>query len=198
MALVLRFNICTEDNCKRFVFTETTGVYNATTNPTGYNAPNPLIASATSATLDVYLPSNTTTTPDLTVDMFAESYPTVVDTFEYTIYNSDLGFSAGTKMTDGFYKFVYTVVIDVSGTPTTFTQTVTKALSCNAACCVDGLFGEIPDFECDCAEAAINKALTAQAIYKAMVSAGACGNKTKYTKLQSMLSRMCNNTNCCS
>lgn len=190
--LVLKFDICTEDNCKRFVFTETTGSYVLASNPTGWGNPNPNPALATSATLDIYSPSNSTTTPSLTIDLLVNGYPDITGTVEYTITNTALGYSG--RVADGIWKFVYTVVVGGD----TYKQTIQKATTCNAKCCIDGLFGDIEDFECDCMEAAISKALTAQAIYKAMVGAGACGNITKFNKLKSMLERMCNNQDCCS
>lgn len=199
MALKLNFSVCTENSCKNFTFIETTGTYDATTNPTGWGAPNSLIAWATAATLDIYKPGNTTTTPDLTIDLFAvtpDNWPTTDNTLEYLITNTVLGVSG--KLTDGFWKFVYSVTVQEVDTIKVYKQTKYIATTCNAKCCVDGLFAEIEDFECDCMEAAINKAITAQAIYKAMESAGKCGNLTKFNKLKSMLTRMCNNQDCCS
>lgn len=191
MAFKLLFDICT-DNCKKFTFTETTAVYDASTNPTGWNGPNPNTALATSATLDIYYPGDTTNI-GLTIDLFATgNYPTITTTLEYIITNTALGLSG--KLTDGLWKFVYTVVDD----SITYQQTISKITYCNAKCCVDGLFGLIDDFECDCSEAAITKALDAQAIYKGMISAANCGKIEKFTRLQAILERLCNNTNCCS
>ena len=198
MSLVLKFDVCSKSNCKKFVFNETTGEYNVTTNTTGWGSPNPLVAWVTAATLAVYKPGNATTTPDLTIDLFNETpnWATTDSTQEYTINNTDLGYSG--KMPDGIWKFVYTVTVTEVDTVKIYQQTIQKATYCNAACCVDGLFAAIEDFDCDCMEAQISAALTAQAIFKSLVSAAKCGNITKFNKLLSMLQRMCNNQSCCS
>lgn len=197
MSLVLKMDICPIDNCRGFTWSEQTGAY-ASDNLTGWNAPNEQIAFVTAAVLEVFKPGNTTTTADLTIDLFAESpnWATVDTTQEYTITNTALGYSG--RVTDGIWKFVYTVTATHVDEVLVYKQTAQRATYCNAKCCVDGLFGEIEDFECDCMEAAISKALTAQAIYKSMVSAASCGNITKFNKLKSMLERMCNNQDCCS
>lgn len=193
MATKLNFSICAKNNCKEFEFAELTGLYNATTNTTGWGAPNATIGTTTSADLQVFLPGNTTVTPDFTFDLFAEtpSWPTTDDTQIYTIYNTTLGYSG--RVIDGIWKFVYLVVAD----DVTYKQTKYIATTCNLQCCVSGLFADIDDFECDCMQGQIDRALTAMAIFEAMEAAAACGNITKFDKLKSMLQRMCTNTNCC-
>ena len=192
MASLLKFNICLED-CKSFIFTETTGVYENPDNLTGWNGPNANLALATVATLDVYAPN--ASTPTITIDLLAtSSFPTIDDTLEYEITNTALGYSG--RLPDGVWKFKYTVVV-VDGVTTTYQQTIEKTTYCNAKCCVDKLFAGIEDFECDCMEEAINKAINARAIYDGMVAAAECGQKATFVKLQKMLERMCNNTNCC-
>lgn len=193
MALKLNFSIC-ESGCKDFIFTETTGLYDSVDNPTGWNGSNASIANVTIATLDIYSPTSTTT-PTLTIDLFATgNFPTTDDTIEYIVTNTALGLSG--RLTDGVWKFVYTVTV-VDGDTTVYKQTIEKITYCNAKCCVDKLFAGIEDFECDCAIEAINKALNAQAILKGMIYAAGCGQKNKFDKLKKMLERMCNNTNCC-
>lgn len=193
MAFKLQFDIC-EEICTQFTFTETTLAYSV--NGTGWGTPNPNYTLATVATLDVYAPSNTTSTPTLTIDLLATGdFPNITGTPEYTITNTALGYSG--RLPDGVWKFVYTVTI-VDGSTTTYRQTIEKVTYCNAKCCVDGLFAAIEDFDCDCMDDAINKALSAQAILSGMVSAARCGRKSTFSKLQAMLERLCNNTNCCS
>lgn len=198
MALVLKFDICPIGNCRGFTFTETTGAYNATTNLTGWGSPNPLTSNATAATIGVFKPGNTTTTADLTINLFAliPNFPTTSSTQTYTITNTALGYTG--RVVDGVWKFVYTVTTLESAVVKVYQQTIQRTTYCNAKCCVDGLFGEIEDFECDCMEAQISKAHTAFAIYRSMVSAASCGNITKFNKLKSTLERMCNNQDCCS
>lgn len=185
------FEIC-EENCTSFIFDETTGLFNSTTNPTGWNGSNPNIALTTAATLDIYYPGDLTTI-GLTIDLFATTdFPSTTSTPTYTITNTALGLSG--RLTDGLWKFVYTVVVDGQ----TFQQSIEKITYCNAKCCVDGLFGAIDDLDCrDCQKIAEDKALTAFTLYRGMISAATCGKINKFTRLQTMLTRLCNNTNCC-
>lgn len=194
MALKLNIAVCSKSNCKKFEFVELTGEYDLVDNLTGWETPNPTIAGVNSAILEVYKPGFTSTSiADETFDLHAESpaWPTTDTTQIFTITNNDLGYSG--KVEDGIWKFVYIVEVE----NVVYKQTIYIATTCNIKCCVDNLFAAIEDFECDCMETQIDKALTAQAIFKAMESAANCSNITKFNKLKSMLQRMCTNTNCC-
>lgn len=190
--LRLQTEVCEKD-CKSFGFSETTGAYDVLLDPTGWGAPNPLTSNATAATLDIYAPGNSSATPTLSVNLLATTnFPNTNPTIEYLITNTALGLSG--KLTDGLWVFVYTVTVNT----VVYQQTIQKITTCNAKCCVDGLFGAIEDFDCDeCKDEAIKRAMDASAFYQGMVSAAGCGKIDKFLKIQKLLSRLCNNTKCC-
>jgi len=148
MALVLDFTICESSDCTEFTFTDVTGIYNASTNPTGWGAPNPLIGSAiTPCNLVITLPDGTTS---YTIDLATTSpvFPVDQAPNELTLDMSDIGGTAGDSIPDGIYTFVYTVTSSTGGT---YTQTATVAFYCQVNCCVMSMFKDIC-VECDCCD----------------------------------------------
>ena len=59
MALELLATSPTQTGCFGFTFTDTTGVYNVTTNPGGYGTPNMDSTDVNTATISVYAPGST-------------------------------------------------------------------------------------------------------------------------------------------
>jgi len=97
MALKPTIQLCLTANCSTLSFTETTGVYNATTNPYGYGAPNTTIANAVSGSLVI-------TTPDL-VNYTISIPPSNNPNLSTTIVLANLG--GRTSVEDGFWNFAY-------------------------------------------------------------------------------------------
>ncbi len=195
MSFLLNFDICSKSQCRLFTFTETTN--NISVLSTGWNAPNPDVVDATAATLEIFLPANTTIVPSFIIDLFATgNYPTDSTVVEYNITNTYLGYTG--RLPDGRYKFVYKVIINNGVVPAvTYKQTKEKFLACNAKCCVDKLFAAIEDFECDCMDEAKEKAFSAYTLHQSMIHASNCGQSTTFNKLRLLLERLCNNQNCC-
>jgi len=104
MALTLSFNIVEKHGCKDFTVEDTTGIYDATTNTTGWGAPNLAVGDETTVTLDVTEPGATSADQ---LDVSA-NLPNTAST-KHTVVNTDLGLGATTKLTDGIYEMVYTV-----------------------------------------------------------------------------------------
>ena len=117
MAVEVKFTICEESNCESINFRELTGAYNASTNTTGWGAPNEVVGDAVSATLVLKSPSGVTYS---SIDMLALSYPTV-DSFAQTEILASTVDSSLTTFADGFWTITYSVT---TGT-TTYTQTKT-------------------------------------------------------------------------
>lgn len=190
MALQLAFNVCQSSDCKELIFTETTGIYDATNNPTGWGSPNATIASAVSATLTITKPDGTVTSP---INIFPSSFPTTNDDLEYTITAAALGYTANSKLPDGLYTVLYTVVAG----STTYTQTKSFLFSCQIRCCVYSMAKDIAFLECtDCKDEAIDKLLKAWALYQALLAAANCGLTAKFEELMDSLERLCLNTSC--
>ena len=187
MALVLNFEICQTADCKTFTFTETTGVYNASTNPTGWGAPNPLTSNATSATLAINIAGGTV----YTLNLFTSSFPSSVSSLEYDVTASLIGGASGAKITDGIYTFVYTVV--ASGV--TYTQTIIKGIYCQVQCCVYSMFKSLVS-TCDCNATEKERALDAFILLKGLITSTASGNTTNFNTDLAVLQKMCLNSNC--
>jgi hypothetical protein len=130
MALKLNIDICAK-NCKYFQFTELTGAYNALTNLTGWETPNPAVGSATSAILTITDPDGTETE----IDLLATSvFPNSTDS-GINIVNTQLGYLKADKLNTGIWEFLYTVI-----TPTgTYTKTKKIIVACKIECEIETL-----------------------------------------------------------
>jgi hypothetical protein len=193
MALSLSTSISTED-CQNLIFTETTGTYNVTTNPTGWGSPNPATSTAAGAVVTVLVPSGTS----YTFSVFASSFPTVTSTQQYLINYEDLGMSDG--LVDGLYTITYVVptLQIILGVPTviTYTTILNTMIVCNLECCIDTLLLEIDDWTCDCSKDAKENFLTAHAIFEQIQHSIECGDLDTAGDLVDMAGKICRNENC--
>lgn len=188
MALQLSFQICQSNTCDSLTFVETTGAYNATSNPTGWGAPNDTIASATSAELEITLANGNS----YTIDLLATTYfPTDDTTFEYEIPNASFGGSTGTKIDDQIITFVYTVVAN----GTTYTQTVYQAFYCQVQCCVYSMFKDL-NVTCDACLQSKTKAIDAYLLLKGLIYSANCGNTANFNSQLATLQKLCLNNSC--
>ncbi len=186
----LLFDICQINGCSTMTFSETTGAYSAN-NLLGWNSPNPTIDDATSATLYITDPANST----FSIDLFSlsPSWPTTDSTQLFTIHTTDVGQANGNFL-DGLYKFQYVVYINDDE------EYVTKIVYiysfCNIECCVDKMFAKITDPSCDCQADAIAAASKADALLTALKKAAECGKTDIFCSLLNVLSKICTNANC--
>lgn len=189
MAVVLSFEICESSGCNSLIFKETTGAYNASTNPTGWGAPNKSTSDAVSAVLTILLGDGTSHT----INLFATgNFPTTNQNFEYEILPTQIGYASDDdQIDDQIITFTYTVV---TGT-TTYTQVVVQAFYCQVQCCVNTMFVEL-DFECDCAQNEIDTALKAFAMLQGLKQASGCGNTTNFNNILTQLNKLCANSEC--
>lgn len=190
--LVLDFSICQSSDCTEFIFSELTGTYNATTNSTGWGAPNATLASVTTpVNLVVTLPDGTTS---YTINLLSTTPAFPVDTLtsnEVTFDMSNIGGTAGDSIPDGVYTFVYTVT--TSGG--TYTQTATVAFYCQVSCCVYTMFKDL-DIECDCCDDDRKRITDAYLMLKGLIYSANCGNISQFNSILEELQRLCTNTNC--
>lgn len=189
MSLVLTFNVCSNSNCKTVNFNETTGTYNVTTNPTGWGTPNATIASATTATLTITKPDTT----EIVINLFS-TYPTTDSTLLRTITQTELENTG--KLTDGLYTFLYTVTAN----SVVYTQTIQKLLYCQITCCVNNMWADVAKSGgcLDCDSIAKDKARKAQALLSGLESVAEAGNKDAFDNILSVLTKLCNSSNCSS
>ncbi len=192
MANQIYFTVCMSGNCDLLTFKETTGAYSGT-NLMGWGSPNKATTDAESAVLTI----TNTTGIITTVNLFSKSpsWPTSDTTQEYTITPSDLGYTT-TKFPDGVYTFLYTVK-RTTATAFTFTQTVQQLFYCNASCCVNTLFANIDDWECECNDIKIQEAYQIDIMLRALSRAAKCGNTTSFTNTLTLINNLCSTSSTC-
>jgi len=186
MALRPTIQLCLTANCSTLSFTETTGVYNATTNPYGYGGPNTVITNAVSGSLII-------TTPDLstyTISIPPSNNPDL----STTIVLANVG--GRTSVEDGFWNFTYTVIDNL-----TYPYSTSKGyyFYCQSECCVAKLLTKIDLDDCMC-----NKQNTknlddytkARTLLQSLKNAASCLNSANYLKAKALLEKICRNSNC--
>lgn len=130
--------------------TDTTGAYNATTNPGGYGGPNPGVGDFTSYSIGVYMPDPITLLPQST-PVAVVAYPTLPSaasgTFDLT--SLLLTGSSTTVLIDGWYQFIVTAAYDTGVTEGTITSDPVNLLMYEIAeCCIDNLM--VKSLGCGC------------------------------------------------
>lgn len=100
-------------DCEKIIVSDITRSYDANTNPGGWGAPNPVRASVTSITLQVFKPGTTDSgTPSSTHDLLTDAPPVDVNgDYNYELLAADLNVAT---ITSGVWRF--RVVIDDGGT----------------------------------------------------------------------------------
>lgn len=121
MALSLKFTITQRPEGLGATFTDTTGDYDATTNPGGWGAPNPEKSDVVSANMTIFKPDPVTFLPDPTssnfviIDMDGRGYPT---TNPISLIPTDFGATDdNTSILNGTYLFRLNVTVLVSSVP---------------------------------------------------------------------------------
>lgn len=187
--MVLDFDICQENDCTSFDFTDATGVYSSS-NSGGYGAPNFLVSDAISAYVNVTLPSG--------VQVSIQVDPTLPDdtgTIVWTVNSTDLGLTG--SLPDGIYVIEYVINFNNSNSQTV-QKTIVKTflLSCTIKCCIQKMIAKIPINDCDCESKYLKNALLAFGLYQSLVYNGKCGNTTNTTSLLNRLTKLCNIVDC--
>ena len=185
--LKISSKICQSSTCDELAFVETTGAYSVL-NQNGWGSPNEDTTDATSATLLITTPGGN----EYTIDLFATGdFPTTDTSLEYVIQPTDIGLSAGSKIPDGIYTFLYTVE-----TPSeTLTSLVYQALYCQVQCCVYSMFKDL-NVNCDSCHDKKTKAIDAYLLLKGLIYSANCGNSTYFNSQLTTLQKLCLGSNC--
>lgn len=189
MALVLAETVEPQDGCRGFEFNDSTGVYNATTNPGGYNTPNPDSTIVNLATINFYAPNSTIpysfvfeietgniasvilTAPDGTETTVTSSFTDYSFPFEDMLFDETLfGFEENDSVTDGVWTVEYLIETEEQDS---FNTTTYPLVTCTACCCITKMFVNLTD--CGCSDDAIVKAQNADAKLKAAIYAANLG-----------------------
>jgi hypothetical protein len=198
MALILAATSPTQTGCFGFTFTDTTGVYNVTTNPGGYGSPNMDSTDVNTATISVYAPGSTVpyiftftidisnilsciitnpdgTTDDITTDIVTTQglifpFDAVTGTGALSIDETWIGGTENESILDG----VYTIVYEVSDGLTEYNTTVYTLSKCNATCCITKAYANLKS-GCGCDDNGLKSVQRANAFLNAAVSAADLG-----------------------
>ena len=198
--LQLGIHLCQTSNCKTIKFSETTGEYNASSNPGGWGTPNPEVGDVTSTVVAFTLPSGTISTFDSAelgvLNPFA-AFPDDTGTLEVSLTMANFGGAATSAFADGVYSITYTVNGNVGVNTYTATVTQTFFLNCQIRCCIDKMFHLASQADCtDCKPEKLNNALEAESYLKAAEFAAACGKLEMAKKHLAKAQWICNNKNC--
>ncbi len=129
MALKTNFTYRQSADLKTLYIYDTTGVFNATTNPTGWGPPtNPEVGDAISDKISIQAVGSNTIYE-------IEMYPVLPNTDDapFSITSSMLGMGPDSEITDGQYVFTRSTI--VSGT--TYTKAARVFLVGQLQCCAD-------------------------------------------------------------
>jgi hypothetical protein len=121
MALDIKLSIINNKN--EIIVVDSTGDYNAITNPTGWGAPNPAHTNVdvTSVRLTVTNPSGTIFADNLPPNSLYNTtfWTSTSRAYEITVDTTNI-FTTNPVIADGIWKFV--IVFTILGTPTTVTK----------------------------------------------------------------------------
>jgi hypothetical protein len=189
MALIPTISVCLDSACDTITITETTGIYDASSNVGGYGAPNIATSDIDSAVLTIISPSEQT----YTINLFDNSFPSSNTSYSYEIPMSELG--NRTSIEDGYWQITYTLVDG----GTTYTANGSKVFFCNAKCCVARLLAAIEPDECDCNEQNIKRIenyTKARTFLSSLENAANCFNIDRFDTIKAILDKLCRNTSC--
>ena len=186
MAFVPTISFCLEqdanDNYQLHV-NDTTDVYDATDNTTGWeDASTLLAANVVTATLAVTDPSGTTTT----INVLSQIPDPVTGQLDFTALDA----SDGVSIKDGYYKVLYTL----NDGSTDYTACVEKYFYPVVKCCISKVVNKLVD---DPSNEKIQDDLNKIKAYEAVLCAAAqAGDKTTADKFLALLQVFCTYNEC--
>jgi hypothetical protein len=191
MALIPTISACL-NGCTGITITDTTGFYNSTTNPGGWNNSSTVYKTNSStpyvqsATLTITL--NSSSTPLATINVLTAVQDSIFPVFDLYTY-APVDVFGNTTLADGSYTFEYTVVTNTNITYVTDTLIV---VYCNVICCVDKLALAAIDQDCNtCESEAFNTFVLADGILQALKAVAECSGEAEFLKLLNKLQRLC-------
>lgn len=193
MAFQLNISATLSSNNKAILLEDTTGVYNSSSNPTGWGTPNPLTSDAAEVTITITDPDGTdyvfdsTTTP-ATMPTFPNTTGTTI-----TIPNTSVGQVAADWIQDGLWYVKYHVLLNNNDE---YERTQLFLFHAAANCCVDRLLARIDGCCDECDEAKLKAVTTAFMTLQAAQRAANCAKPNQAQKLLDKVNFICNQQNC--
>ena len=181
------FTVCQKDKCKTLTVEDTSGLFDAVTNPNGWDPTG--VTALDSAEIEVTFPDGTVTT----YDVLSQIPNPITGNFSYTLTNGTSVFP------DGSYKIKYTLDFVL---PSVTVNSTEKCIyfNCVTKCSLASLWAKTAEEECGCDPCSGNElletALLAEGLYRAMVSAASCGNTATADKLLARLKRIFDYNDC--
>ncbi len=193
-APTLKYCIVESDDATAFTVQETTGAYDASTNTTGWNAPNYTLASVTAATITLsqLTDAATNTYTDAVAVSVYPTLPNITDTLvELTAEDFDYGTDA--TFPDAVYKIIYTVTSSSGAiTPVTQYRAFTSLLDCQ----IKQLADQVSICSCNCS--GLEAQLKDIYFWRRLLSAAiCCANIPAIMKYIEKLNNMLANCNGC-
>jgi hypothetical protein len=208
MALELIVSVAQQDSCATLVITDTTGEYNATSNPTGWGTAGagwggniPIDNNQMEvAYLELTPPGSSTA---INVDLMNTAiwqaitpYTTGIP-WDSSVSPGTLSFTLtsdilGTSIIDGIWRIKYYVATaEVPSIVALYEFYI--GFYCNVECCVESLLAAIPEhYNCDnCDNTYIRDVMTAKALLEALKLAACGAQTTRFNAIQETLSNLC-------
>lgn len=193
MALVPTINVCVKTACSVLTFRDTTGIYNITTNPTGYGSPNPIVGDFDTATLTIIAPDETEYVLDL-ISLDA-GFPSNNRDYEYTIPYTSIG--NRTNIEDGYWQFIYTIT---TNSDIQYIASKTAIFTCNSECCVKAMLLDIDAENLSIYNITntkrVNNYIKARAFLDALKYYAFCGNLDKFSNIKLVIDKICAKSGC--
>ena len=186
---------------KTLVATDTTGVYNVTTNPGGYGGVNPAATYGPfiTSTISIRIPDTNTFLPittSLVVDV-STAWPSAANGL-FNITSTILGGGVGAVLPAGWYVIQRDQTYDVGGGVVTLTTTANLLIFEPIQCCIDNLM--VQTYGCSCtkdttkaiklAKATSYLALMQQRVVSGVISQSVIDECGQYQKAAGMLAEM--------
>lgn len=185
MALIPKICVGVKNNCSTFVIKDITEEYNVDTNAGGWGSPNIDISDVEGAYINITY--STGITAQYVVDIL--TLPTTV-TGKFTIAEIDIA------PLDGEYTVEYQIIIDDR---VAYSAKVKIFSTCLVRCCIDKMWAKYASGvseDCNCSESKENTALTAEALYRALLSSSACLDSVSRDVILKKIQRLCELEDC--
>jgi len=191
MSVVLKFAASESADSKTLTIKSNTGAYDLN-NITGWGAPNILLASALTATLNISKRNSDGTYGDQNI---VDVFPTLPS---QTFTSADILASAtayGETFADGVYKLIYKVTGTEAAVPFNYETTQYVAFTSGIKCCYQQLAVKKANCSCNCQD--IHDKLTAMTLqFNLLCRAEAKGDLDAVQSYIDFIQKMCNNCGC--